>query len=139
MRRFLLLALALIFLPTAAFALQSLSNTSATTATISAPATGTVTYHACQVTVSIVGGSGGATGTVVANLRDSTTGAGNVLWTIDLGTPASTTAGITLFGDWAGKPGNAMTLEFAGSGTNSANETVTLQYVQDGPCIVPPS
>lgn len=95
------------------------------TATRSAPAAGYV--HHCTGIVASIAGDIAASAIVAVNLRDSTTGAGNVILAAAL--RGTITAGnqIVITGiDIPGVAAAAMTLEFAAGGGTGSVESVTL-------------
>lgn len=116
--------------------LQTATNTSTAgaQATITLAAVVSQQYHACRLTASIVGDASGVSGTHTATLWDGavTTGINKV--NQPLTTPASSTTGWIGEGDWEGSTGTPMTFQFDAGGSNSAIESVTIQYRIGQPC-----
>jgi hypothetical protein len=83
--------------------------------------------HVCDsITVTIACGATAQTPISVV-LRDSTTGAGTVLWSAKLSAPINSTASVSVSGlSIPGTSGNAMTLEFSGAGVAASEQTVTM-------------
>lgn len=97
----------------------------ATQATISKAAVALTTHYVTSITVSLEGGAN--TGGVTFQLRDSTTGAGNVLWTARLNNIANESETITLGGlNIKGVKGQAVTLETLSSTAPAASSSATV-------------
>lgn len=98
----------------------------ATQATIGKAAATNVTHYATGITVTVEGAI--AVGAVTFNLRDSTTGAGNILWTgkITLGVAEAKSIVVTGL-NVPGVAGQQLTLESAAAPAASQSATVALQ------------
>ena len=75
---------------------------------------------------------GGTLQTLIqVNLRDGTTGAGTILWSISLGGASSATTGYLSMGitglNIVGTAATAMTLEFSAAGVAASTQSVSLQ------------
>lgn len=103
----------------------------ATQATISRAAQPNVLHVARGITVSAVGGGAAGTGVIVFVLRDSTTGAGNVLWSSTLQAPTLGAQSLTIPVNIQGVRGQAMTLESTGAPAATTQVSVALNGYSD--------
>lgn len=113
---------------------QTVTSAAGSQATITLSAVTSQAYHACRLTASMIGDASGVSGTQTATLWDGAVTTGNNLVNQPLTTPASSTTGWIGEGDWAGKIGQPMTWQFGAGGSNSAIESVTIQYRIGQPC-----
>lgn len=82
--------------------------------------------HVCTSIAATMAGTAVQTQLTV-NLRDGTTGAGTILWSITLTLPAVGVVVIAFAGlAIRGTNGNAMTLEFSAAGAGTTTESVAL-------------
>lgn len=104
-------------------------------ATTTVAAQAGVSYRPCAITAVVAQDATGVSGIATVNLRDSTTGAGTILWTAVVSAAASSSAGVVVRGvGIPGTPGNAMTLEFAAGASNSGVESVSLIFARNASC-----
>jgi hypothetical protein len=97
-----------------------------TAATISRGAVAGQKHWVTSITASICGDVA-ASSIVFARLRDSTTGAGNILWSCAMRGPVTGGNEVTLSGlNIEGVSGQAVTLEFSGAGGASTQQTVAI-------------
>ena len=97
-----------------------------TQATISKAAGTGVTHYCNAITCTLEGAANAAA--VIFQLRDSTTGAGNVLWTGKLCNIANESETITISGlNIRGVDGQALTLETSAAPAASSSATVSMQ------------
>jgi hypothetical protein len=106
-----------------------------TQATASAAAAGAGVRWVCTAIMAGIAATGTApTATsVTLNLRDGASGAGTVLWSAELGVPATAgaTAGVAISDLWIpGSANTAMTLEFAAAGGANTKEWVNFTAVK---------
>jgi len=98
----------------------------ATQATISKAAKTGTRWHATMISATFAA-AGTAAAPIVLNLRDSTTGAGNILASWTLAAPVNSMAYVHLTGiDIQGVADQALTLEFAGAGAAATLQNVNL-------------
>lgn len=103
----------------------------ATAATIGRAAVGNVLHIARSITVCAVGGAAAGTGVIVFVLRDSTTGAGTVLWSATLQALTLSSVVLTIPVNIQGVRGNAMTLESTGAPAATTQVSVALSGYSD--------
>lgn len=103
----------------------------ATQATASKAASPGVIHVAKSITVCAVGGAAAGTGVIVFVLRDSTTGAGNVLWSATLQALTLSAQGLTIPVNIQGVRGQAMTLESTGAPAATTQVSVALTGYSD--------
>lgn len=101
--------------------------TTATQATCSKAAPVTTMVHVCTGIMASTSQAGTAQTPIHVYLRDSTTGAGNILWSAIVGSAVSGANAIALTGlNIPGVAGQALTLEFEGAGVAASQQSVTL-------------
>jgi hypothetical protein len=106
-----------------------------TQATASAAAAGAGVRWVCTAIMAGIAATGTAPAatSVTLNLRDGASGAGTVLWSAELGVPATAgaTAGVAISDLWIpGSANTAMTLEFAAAGGANTKEWVNFTAVK---------
>lgn len=83
--------------------------------------------HVCTGFTASISAVGTASGIVTVVLRDSTTGAGNVLWSCKMNVPIGGSLNVSRDGlNIVGVKSQAMTLEFTGAGAAATEETVAM-------------
>jgi hypothetical protein len=84
--------------------------------------------HVCTGVIGSIACGGTAQTPIVLALRDSTTGAGNILFSVALSAIVNGAANfsVTFAAGIPGVIGNAMTWEFAGAGVAASQQTVTM-------------
>lgn len=98
----------------------------AAAATISVAAQTRGIHHVTSITISL-GGTAATTAGLSFNLRDSTTGAGNILWSVKLANLANTTNTFSVGGiNIVGVKGQAVTLESASAPGANVSATVAM-------------
>lgn len=96
-----------------------------TQATISRAAVSGLVHYVTSITVCVEGAANAAA--LIFQLRDSTTGAGNVLWTGKLCNVANESRSIAIGGlNIRGVPGQAVTLESTAAPAASSSVTVAM-------------
>lgn len=84
-----------------------------------------------HITVSVSGAANAAAAPVVFVLRDSTTGAGNILWTAKLCNILNESASLSAAVNIPGLQNQAMTLESAAAPVSSSRVTVSMDGYTD--------
>ncbi len=79
-----------------------------------------------HITVTLTGAANAAAAPLIFVLRDSTTGAGNILWTAKLSNIAAETAALNAVVDITGVKGQAVTLESTAAPAASSRVTVAM-------------